>query len=583
MATEKSKRRAAAVNEELAPVPAPSIASRLTPFLERHSVLLAIVLIAIASARIVSTYRVFSHTADEPAHIACGLEWLDRGTYAMEAQHPPLARVFTGIGPFLLGRRLHGPAADPSVPTGTEEDFGPRFRLMALAGMDILYQNQAYDATLAAARAGILPFFWLACAVVYLWAKRDFGAPVALAALLLFSSLPPVLAHASLATTDMALTATLGAAFLAGRIWLERPTPRTAAVFGFCAGLAVAAKFSSLVYFPAAAIVAILWYLATTHFPSSRFGPAIRERVPTFGIAVAALAAVVWAAYRFSFGKVYFGNVRLPAPEFYLGLLEVTQHNARGHLTYLLGQLSPDGFWYYYPVVLLVKTPLGLLVLALAGAAIAVRRRRQSFAAGLPLAFTAGILVAAWFGRINIGVRHILPVYLGLSILAAQALWRALDDSSGRKWLPPAAAALALWAILASGASHPDYLPYFNEIAAAHPENVLVDSDLDWGQDFKRLKKRLADAGAKSVAFTPIAYLDPQKERDLPPLAPNDPKAPYAGWNAVSLTQWKEDRFGLGVQQPELTFWPDTVPPQQVVGKSIFLWYFPPAGNAPTR
>ena len=583
MASEKTKRRAAAVNEEPTRVAVPSIASRLAPLLERYSLLLAIVLIAIASARVVSTYRVFSHTADEPAHIACGVEWLDRGTYGMEAQHPPLARVFAAAGPYLLGRRLHGPAADPSVPTGTEEDFGARFRLMALAGMDLLYQNQAYDATLAAARAGILPFFWLACAVVYLWAKRDFGSPVALIALLLFSTLPPVLAHAGLATTDMALTATLGAAFLAGRIWLERPNPRTAAIFGLCGALAVASKFSSLVFFPAATVVALLWYLANTHLPASRVGPAVRRRLPSLGIAVVVLAAVVWAVYRFSFGKVFFGNFRLPAPEFYLGLLEVTQHNARGHLTYLLGQLSADGFWYYYPVVLLVKTPLGLLVLMGAGGALAILRRRQSFAAGLPLAFTAGILLAASLGRINIGIRHILPVYLGLSILAAQALWWALDDSSGRKWLAPAAGALAAWAILASGASHPDYLPYFNELAASHPENVLVDSDLDWGQDVKRLKKRLAEVGAKSIAFTPLAYLDPRNEPDLPPLTPNDPRLPTVGWNAVSLTQWKEERFGLGGQQPQLTLWPDTVAPQEVVGKSIFLWYFPPAGNAPAR
>jgi hypothetical protein len=578
MASEKPKRRAAAVTAETV-----SIASRLTPFLERYSLLLAILLIAIASARIVATYRVFSHTADEPAHIACGMEWLDRGTYAMEAQHPPLARVFAGLGPYLLGRRLHGPAADQSVPTGTEEDFGPRFQLMALAGMDLLYQDQAYDATLTAARAGVLPFFWLACAVVYLWAKRDFGAPVALIALLLFSSLPPVLAHAGLATTDMALTATLGAAFLAGRVWLERPNPRTAAIFGFCGALAVASKFSSLVYFPVTAVVALVWYLGATRFPASRFRSAIREHLPSLGIAVAVLVAVVWAVYRFSFGKVYFGNIRLPAPEFYLGLLEVTQHNARGHLTYLLGQLSLDGFWYYYPVVLLVKTPIGLLVLAVAGAAIVLRARLRRFEAGLPLAFAAGILLAALFSRINIGVRHILPVYLGLSILGAQALWRALEDTSGRKWIPGGAAALAVWAVLASAASHPDYLPYFNEVAAAHPENILVDSDLDWGQDVKRLKKRLQEGGATSVAFTPIAYLDFRKERGFPPIVPNDVRAPYAGWNAVSLTQWKGVRFGLGVQAMDQTFWPDTMAPQQIVGKSIFLWYFPPTANSPAR
>ncbi len=73
------------------------------PFLERHSLILAVALIVLGTIRIAATYTVFSHTADEPAHIASGMEWLDKGVYTWEPQHPPLARIATALGPYLLG------------------------------------------------------------------------------------------------------------------------------------------------------------------------------------------------------------------------------------------------------------------------------------------------------------------------------------------------------------------------------------------------------------------------------------------------------------------------------------------------
>ena len=74
-------------------------------FLERHGRAIAVALVLVASIRIIATYTVFSHTYDEPAHIACGMEWLDKGVYQWEPQHPPLARVATALGPYLLGTR----------------------------------------------------------------------------------------------------------------------------------------------------------------------------------------------------------------------------------------------------------------------------------------------------------------------------------------------------------------------------------------------------------------------------------------------------------------------------------------------
>jgi hypothetical protein len=69
-------------------------------FLERHGLAIAVALVLFASIRIIATYKVFSHTYDEPAHIACGMEWLDKGVYQWEPQHPPLARVATALDPY---------------------------------------------------------------------------------------------------------------------------------------------------------------------------------------------------------------------------------------------------------------------------------------------------------------------------------------------------------------------------------------------------------------------------------------------------------------------------------------------------
>ncbi len=106
---------------------------------------------------------------------------------------------------------------------------------MTFEGLGILFNGGRSDEAMSLARLGILPFYWIACLVVYLWARRYSTRATAVIALFLFSFLPPILAHAGLATTDMACTAFLGAAFLAGAIWMEEPSPRTGAIFGSAA------------------------------------------------------------------------------------------------------------------------------------------------------------------------------------------------------------------------------------------------------------------------------------------------------------------------------------------------------------
>ena len=134
---------------------------------------------------------------------------------------------------------------------------------MTHEGLAILYYGHHYDLTLELARLGVLPFFWIACLVVYGWGRRYFTPSVAVAAVFLFSFLPPVLAHAGLATTDMALTAFLGAAFVSALAWLEQPGPLRAALFGASTALAVLSKFSVVAFLPASLAVALVWFLAS--------------------------------------------------------------------------------------------------------------------------------------------------------------------------------------------------------------------------------------------------------------------------------------------------------------------------------
>jgi len=211
-------------------------------------------------------------------------------------------------------------------------------------------------------------------------------------------------------------------------------------------------------------------------------------------------------------------------------------------------------------VVLAIKTPLALLVLA-CGAAIA--RYRRFARLGPALAFCAAILLCALASRINIGVRHILPIYVGLAVVGG-VIATAMLQRRATRWI---LAGLLLWHVGSGALRHPDYLAYTNEIAGSHPENFVADSDLDWGQDMKRLGDRLRRAGAEEVTFEPFnkTYVTLAGE-PFPRVRPMNPDHPAAGWNAVSITVWKT--FGM----PK---WADCIPPQERIGKSILLWHFP--------
>lgn len=532
-------------------------------WIQNHSLALFLLLVGIASVRIVATYHVFSETADEPTHIASGIQWLSKGIYQLEPNNPPLPRLAAAAGPYIFGSRSQ------NVPEWWAE------------GLAVLNRDGHHDRTLTLARLGILPFFWAACFIVYVWGKRYLGEPETFFALLSFTFLPPILAHAGLATTDMALTAMVGASFLTGLTWTEKPTWLNSVLFGVTTGLAVLSKFTALAFIPISFAAAGLWVLLTGRVRFSELRALSKTHLLRFCVAVFIGFIVIWGGYRFSFGQVPFSSLRLPAWEMYVGIRQTMDLARNGHAGYLLGESRQFGWWYYYLVALLFKTPLPFSALVMC--AVLLRKRNDAkqgdagLGTGLAFAFSLGILLFSLTSDINVGIRYILPVYIGFSLAAGVGAVRLLQRSRKSQFASWSLGVLFVWLIGASVLSHPDYLSYFNALALGEPERILVDSDLDWGQDLKRLSKRLHEAGAAEVAFDPFFRVD-LAALGFPAVRNMNPLQPAPGWNAVSLTTWKAERFGYFNDRMDLQFWPDRIKPTEKIGNGIWLWYFPPNG-----
>jgi len=545
------------------PAPAPGPwQGRLRPFLDRHSLALALGLLAIAATRIIATSPVFSNTADEPTTLGCGLQYLGDHIYRYEPQHPPLARLASAVLPYLLA--------------------GARPRGMADMGEDArttIFRSGNPSRMLALMRLGILPFFLVASLAAYFWASHYFGGAAGVFAMALFTMLPPVLAHGGLATLDMGLTGWLGAAYLALLLWSEKPTWQRGAWFGVATALASVSRFTALGYLPATAVLTLIAWFAIERPDRGKAIALVKERAATFGVAVLTGALTIWAVYSFSFGEPPGWHVRLPAPEFFLGAAQNLSNSQTGHTAFLLGQHGTRGWWYYFPVVLSVKTPIAFLLLLGLGLWLCWRRR-AAVRYVVPLAFSIGMLAPAMNGHVNIGVRHILPIYIGFSVIAAVGLRQLAEWSDRRKGAGVAAVALLLWLAGSGAIHHPDYLAYFNEFAGSHPENIIVDSDLDWMQDTKRLAKRLRELGAKEVNYGWLGD-DQLLWPELPPTRKINPLEPAEGWTAVSPTIDKIVQYGLGYRYPGLNPWFDSLQPSERVG-TLFLYYIPP-GTLPRK
>jgi hypothetical protein len=552
-----------------------AVAALLSRLRARWPEVAALAIVLASLVRVASTYGSLSATSDEPAHVRGALEWLERGSYRFSAVDPPLSRLPAGIGPYLAGYRFAPPGRTPA--TGKS--------------VDAMDSDDPHP--LALARAGVLPFFAATALVVWLWARRLCGRAGALAAVALLALDPNVIAHAGLATTDLPFAAVFCGTLLAFVTWWERPTWRAAIGVAALSGIALAMKYTAAALLPCALAAAALlaW---------SGVRPRIAARAAALQAlaAAATAAAIVWSAYRFDAGRAvaqmdphalarleescsgtacttlaWLSHRWLPAPAWIHGLWEFEWEQRVGHPSYLLGSWSMHGFRAFYVLALLVKTPLSTFVLALFGlvaAAAAFRRESRSQAASLLVPFVCAVALVAVVSpsRINIGVRHVLPVFPLLAIVGARGallLAREVTGSAvGRAVGRALVLALGGWLAAAPAAIHPEYLAYFNEAVGDDGDRFLLDSDLDWGQDLWNLESVLRDLRVERFH---VAYFGPAllSRHALPTALPLERDQPVTGWIAISAMY----RHSPGFE------WLAAYPRVARAGRSIDVYFVP--------
>jgi hypothetical protein len=392
----------------------------------------------------------------------------------------------------------------------------------------------------------------------------------------------------------MPVAATVAAALYVFVRWLEQPDWLRTGLLGVAFGAAVASKFTAIAFLPACVGVAAV-YLAIAKRRLLFVRPLPwKGHVLRFALAMLVALVFIWGTYRFSarpisplqgehrridkwmsdsrLRRVAYRAVELPIPllDFYEGVRAqaVRTYHEFGYDSYLLGEYRNNGWWYFFPVVLAVKTPIGFLLLSSAGlAAVFLRGTASPWQRHLTGLFPIIILLVCLTSSIDSGVRHILPIYVPLAILGGYAAARLTD--SGRRWMPAAGLLLVGWVAADSVLVHPDYLAYFNPIASPHPERVLCESDLDWGQDLFRLAGRLRALGVTQVTMKYFGTA-PLQVAGLPSYQELSPTVPSSGYVAISvhylaLENAKDGSYG----------WLKRYQPLERVGRSIFLYWIP--------
>ncbi|MCX4767105.1 phospholipid carrier-dependent glycosyltransferase [Streptomyces sp. NBC_01275] len=466
----------------LKPVP-PARAAQSPPRARRAWLvpLLTVVLLAQMAAAMVTTAVQQTPTIDEPVYVAAAAEYLHEHRVRLNPEHPPLGKLVVAVGVAL---------ADPRGTADLPDDQGA-------AGRRLLYEsgNDPWRLMLWA-RLPVIVLTLLFGLVVFAFARDLAGPAPALTALALYAFSPDVVAHGSLATLDVpAAGFVLTSAWLLWRARGDRPRlwlPLAGAALG--AGLAT--KMSAL---PA---VPVLLALAVLSLWPKRW----RRALLGAAVVAAAAVAVVWASYLVVDPRLSWDPQQAQAP---------VVHGLRGLLVdvlpfpesyrdgmriqfglenqpwqgFLFGHVYTGSHWYYLPVALTVKTPLGMLALWSAGAVALVTVGRLRPAAPYVLLPAGVLLAAAMTGSRDFGTRYAVFLPMFLAVAAGCVL------TVRRRWVTAVTGALVAFVAVSSLRTYPYYLPYSNEAfgGPAQTHLRLHDSNVDWGQDLGRLADRLRE------------------------------------------------------------------------------------------
>ena len=477
-----------------------------------------------------------SLTLDETVHIPVGWIYAKYGIYKMNIEHPPLMKIISGI--FLLPLNLHYPSQYP-LPTeydGTDQyPFGDSL---------LMYSENNMDKILFWGRLPAILMTTGLMIVIYIWTKKITNSRVTgILAMVLGMNVPIILAHGRLANTDAPLTFFYLLTFYFLWIFLEKPTFKYSILLGLSMGFALASKFSALIILP----ISILLILTKIFFFREKYYSAIKPLV-LYVLSMILAVILVWGIYLGAQRNEIFNNNALELGasvnfrvadtlwekivfkplDWYSGGLKFVINNLERY-GYLNGDLRLGGHWNYFLYGLLYKTPLPMLILFLIGLFVAsfqIYKKKDSFMwlfILLPFIIYLGISA---MGKLNIGVRHIMPIYPFMVIVSTMGVWTL--SKKRNNLVKISTIFFVLWLMVDIAIHYPSFMGYFSQVIGSNHNNYkyLFDSDVDWLQDDQRMIKYLKSQSIGTVymanknklfVFWDIDVIEINKNSEKPP------------------------------------------------------------------
>jgi hypothetical protein len=478
----------------------------------------AVLLLLVFLGELTFSIRLQSLSWDEGDHIFAGYMSWKKVDFGINPEHPPLVKALAAIP--LLPMHLKVPDRKGLGSFKDEAYFD---------GRDFIFGNGGEaeaDRIIFRARMAAATLSLLLGLLVFLAAREMFGDGAALFALALVVFEPNMIAHGAYVTTDMGISCFMFASIYAFYRYVKAPSVGRLIVLGLVSGLALASKHSGVLLLPfglALIITEILWPSPETRTNKRK----VALRLTGAFLAASTIAIVVlWAFYGFRYAARPGGMSLSPSlAEYARGLKGVEPHAylalARLHIlpesylyglvdvrlisdsfsTYIFGKVYARGVWFYFPAAFIIKSTAAFMgLLLLTGFAIVTRKlraRREIFFLTIPPVLY--LLIATGTG-LDIGARHILPMYPFLSVLIGGAALALAHRN--RRWAYVVGLLLA-WHAVSSARAYPNYLAYSNEFwgGPANTYKYLTDSNTDWGQQLKAVKKYLDNRGVKDCWF----------------------------------------------------------------------------------
>ncbi len=479
-------------------------------------------LLLILQVQLVLSDRRNSSTWDEPHHLFSGYMSWKHADYGLNPEVPPLVKMLAAA-PLL------------ELPLQVPRLQGRSFQTECFFdGKDFVFKNNAGQ-MLFRARMAASTLTLLLALLIFFAAQEMFGVGAALFALALFVFDPNVLAHGALVTTDLGAACMIFAVIYAFYRYVKVPTALRLAILSVAVGLALVTKFTGILVLPMLVLLAVYEILAAKE--ASQRNKLAVQFVGAFTTMGIVALGIVWAFYGFRYTARPDGlqlnpplaqyMQRLPSqrdarlltavahahllPESYIYGLANTKITAEDDTSYFFGKVYRHGCWLYFPAAFLIKSTLPLLLLCvLALVAILTRRltqRRELWFLLLPPAF---YLLVAMSNHMDIGVRHILPLYPFLYILGAGAAFVFLRQD--RRWMYVLATLLVAQAVT-SLRVFPAYMAYANELWGGPTKThlYLSDANVDWGQQLIATKQYLEQNHIQHCwfAYFPAGSIDP--------------------------------------------------------------------------